>query len=143
VTEERKQMERALRDVFVPVLRELGFKGSLPHFRRLRPQQLDLVSFQYFSSGGSFVVEVAKAPPEGITTSWGEFIPPEKANVTWINERLRLGAPPEGGDHWYSFGPRSYDPPAKPRPYEHYVAVANEVAEDMKSQGEQWLRAGR
>jgi hypothetical protein len=135
-------MERALREVLVPVLRELGFKGSLPHLRRRRPEQLDLLSFQYFSSGGSFVVELAKAPPEGITTSWGKFVPPEKANVTWVDRRLRLGAASVGSDHWYSFGPRSYEPPARARPYEHYLAVARQVAADMRTQGEEWLRAG-
>ena len=135
-------MERALREVFIPVLRELGFQGSLPHFRRRRPDQLDLVSFQYFSSGGSFVVELAKAPPDGITTSWGKFVPPEKANATWVGTRLRLGASRVETDHWYSFGPRNYDPPQKPRSYDHYVAVARQVAEDMRSQGEEWFRAG-
>lgn len=32
---ERKKMDAALKQVVIPILREQGFKGSLPHFRRV------------------------------------------------------------------------------------------------------------
>ena len=142
MNDERTLMEKALKEVVVPKLRKLGFKGSLPHFRRLRENQLDLLSFQYYSAGGSFVVEIAKAPPEGITTSWGKFIPPDKANVTWVNERLRLGSEPEKGvnDYWFEFGRLSYEPEKKPASYEHLLNVAQEVAELLDRQAEPWWR---
>lgn len=143
MTDERTLMESALKEVVVPKLRKMGFKGSLPHFRRVREKQLDLLSFQYYSAGGSFVVEIAIAPAEGITTSWGKHIPPEKANVTWVNERLRLGSElTKGiGDHWFQFGRRSYEPGQKAAPYEQFVTVAQEVASLLDTQAEAWWRA--
>ena len=143
MTDERTLMVKALKEVIVPKLRKMGFKGSLPHFRRIREKQLDLLSFQYDSAGGSFVVEIAKAPAEGITTSWGKYIPPGKANVTWVNERLRLGSEPAKGidDYWFSFGRRSYEPEEKLAPYEQFLAVAQEVASLLDKQAEAWWHA--
>lgn len=143
MTDERTLMEKALKEIVVPRLRQIGFKGSLPHFRRVREKQLDLLSFQYYSAGGSFVVEIAKAPAEGITTRWGKFIPPDKANVTWVNERLRLGSEPTKGigDHWFKFGRRSFEPEKKPAPYEHFVSVAQELASLIDTQAESWWHA--
>lgn len=40
-------MIAALKAVFVPVLRERGFKGSFPHFRRIRPDRIDLLTVQF------------------------------------------------------------------------------------------------
>ena len=65
MTEHRKLMERALREMFVVELRRLGFKGSLPHFRRVSEQRVDYLTVQFNSAGGSFVVEVTSAGPDG------------------------------------------------------------------------------
>jgi Domain of unknown function (DUF4304) len=71
MSEPRDQMIAALREVVVPVLRNMGFSGSFPHFRRIRESQIDLLTFQFDRHGGSFVVEVATCAPEGFTTHWG------------------------------------------------------------------------
>ena len=51
----RAAMEVALKKIVVPELRTLGVRGSFPHFRRVEKQRIDLLSFQFYSSGGSFV----------------------------------------------------------------------------------------
>jgi hypothetical protein len=42
----REAMDAALKETFVPALRERGFKGSLPHFRRLLSDRIDLLAVQ-------------------------------------------------------------------------------------------------
>lgn len=104
-------MDAALRRAIDEHLRPDGFSGSLPHLRRRLPQRVDLLTFQYFSSGGSFAVEVATCPPDGFVTSWNERIPPSKVTAHDIPApRGRLGSDsfPEG-DHWFDFAPRSYE----------------------------------
>jgi uncharacterized protein DUF4304 len=59
MSESRDKMIDALRRVIVPTLRNMGFTGSFPHFRRIRETRIDLLTFQFNRSGGSFVVEVA------------------------------------------------------------------------------------
>lgn len=95
-------MRVSLKNLLVPVLRERGFKGSLPHFRRAKNDQIDLLTVQFDRHGGGFVVEVAKCSPDGFTTHWGRHIPPNKVTAWDLNKRHRLGAP-VGGDHWFRF----------------------------------------
>lgn len=95
-------MMASLKNLVVPVLRERGFKGSFPHFRRLKNDQIDLLTFQFDRHGGGFVIEISKCPPEGFTTAWGKQILPNKVTAWDMNERHRLGAP-AGGDHWFRF----------------------------------------
>lgn len=71
-------MTNALKKMVVTYLRENGFKGAFPHFRRHNENHMDLITFQFNRYGGSFVVELAFCPAEGITTSWGEVIPPKR-----------------------------------------------------------------
>ncbi|MFD1706722.1 DUF4304 domain-containing protein [Siminovitchia sediminis] len=89
---DRKMMDVALKNIVIPKLREQGFKGSFPHFRRVSENDIDLITFQFNRWGGSFVVEIATCPNDGTTMSWGEKVPPEKVNAHHINERFRLGA---------------------------------------------------
>jgi len=86
------RMVKALQEIVVARLRQKGFKGSFPHFRRSYPNRMDLLTFQFDKRGGGFVIEIAKCPPDGITTHWGEHIPPNKVRAWDIhpNERLRL-----------------------------------------------------
>lgn len=138
---QRQKMLAVIKEQVVPMLRELGFRGSFPHFRRIGSSQIDLLSIQFYSSGGSFVVEVAKCPKDGFTTGWGEQIPPNKVNVTYLSERLRLGSDLSTGqaDHWYVFGLRNYDagyPELKPDSL--YRRLAEDVIADVKTQAVPW-----
>lgn len=61
---DRQTIEEALRSKCVPTLRHAGFKGAFPNFYRDTEGFVALVSFQFFSSGGSFCVNLSFADPE-------------------------------------------------------------------------------
>jgi hypothetical protein len=102
----RNEMNAALKDIFVPALRVLGFKGSLPHFRRILAERVDILTVQFDRYGGGFVVEISRCSPEGITTPWGEYIPANKVTAHYLNSdnRHRLGSPnPDTDGRWFRF----------------------------------------
>jgi hypothetical protein len=117
-----------LKKTAVPVLRELGFQGSFPHFRRIGREQVDVLTFQFSSSGGSFVVEIGACPPQGFE-SCGEHILPEKVKLVHLLRRMRLGAKDEHSDHWFSFDKANY------------AQVANATVPFIRGQGEAWWKA--
>ncbi len=139
----RAALESALRESVIPDLRERGFRGSFPHFRRLLPTRIDLLTFQFYSSGGSFVVEIAQCGADGAKLSW-KTVAPEKSTAIDVLPRLRLGSDPANRrhDHWFVFGKRNYEaghehvePPA------HYQQIASRVKELVGTQGETyWQR---
>ncbi|WP_191556767.1 DUF4304 domain-containing protein [Metabacillus idriensis] len=53
---------------------------------------IDLITFQFNKWGGSFVVELASCPSQGIISSWGEEIPSNKITAHNMDKRFRLGA---------------------------------------------------
>jgi hypothetical protein len=79
MSESQEQMIAVLRETVVPVLRELRFPGSFPHFRCICETKIDLLTFQFNRHGGSFVVEIAVCGVDGFTTAWGEKIPAKKS----------------------------------------------------------------
>jgi hypothetical protein len=83
-------MNDVLRDRVVPVLRQRGFRGSMPHFRCVVYDTLRLLTFQFRSSGGSFVVELGHCPSGDFTTSYGAVIPQSKMNITYLSPRSRF-----------------------------------------------------
>ena len=87
-------MDRALKAIVVPELRTRGFTGSFPHFRRIRPDRIDLVSFHFPRRGGQFVVELSQCGPAGIAFEGEEAIPPDKVTVndTFPGDRFCLRA---------------------------------------------------
>lgn len=140
----RESMDAALKRAVASRLRPLGFKGSLPHLRRRSDRRIDLISVQYFSSGGSFVVEVAACGPDGYTTSWGKHIDATKVRAQDIpTPRPRLGSEnfPEFGDHWFVFGPRNYEAGSeKVYPPQHYDDIAADVIRLVAEQAEPFWR---
>ena len=99
-------MVSSLKRLLVPALRERGFKGSLPHFRRPMTDRIDLLTVQFDKWGGGFVIEVSKCAPDGITTYWGKQIPPNRVTAWDMHpdQRHRLGSPKVGVDgHWFRF----------------------------------------
>ncbi|MCM3666268.1 DUF4304 domain-containing protein [Mesobacillus subterraneus] len=102
-SDDRKMMDTALKKIVIPILWDQGFKGSFPHFRK-NNDYIDLVTFQFNKWGGSFIVELAVSPLEGITEPWGEHISPNKITAHHINKRHRLGAKSEEEDGiWFKF----------------------------------------
>jgi hypothetical protein len=102
----REAMITSLKTTFVPALRERGFKGSFPHFRRLSRERIDLLTVQFNRRGGSFIVEISQCKTDGVITHWGKYIPGEKVTAWDLhpNKRHRLGSSGKGKDgHWFSF----------------------------------------
>lgn len=99
----RVDMIKALKKSVIPYLREYGFKGSFPHFRRRNEEYIDLITFQFNRYGGSFVVELAFCPKEGVTMSWGEEVPPNKVTAHDINDRYRLKESKDEYETWFDY----------------------------------------
>jgi hypothetical protein len=126
----RDKMINALRQIVVPTLRDMQFKGTFPHFKRPRESQMDLLAFQFSRWGGSFVIEVAWCDPKGWLKRTGEIVEPDEVRVNHINpkQRLRLGSnPPKQADYWFRFEPESDG---------IYADVALEALTLVRSQGE-------
>lgn len=99
-------MVRALKAVVVPLLREHGFTGSFPHFRRLHQLRIDLLTFQFDRHGGGFIIEIGRCGPQGFTTHWGKQIPPEKVRAWDLPAKQRARIQPRNGsgtDSWFRF----------------------------------------
>jgi hypothetical protein len=138
----RKAMDKALKEIAVPVLRERGFRGSYPRFHRTNQTSVDLLNFQFRDrSGGMFVVEIGKVPLEGYTFN-GVHIPAEKLSTAYIpRKRLRLGKTALGqSDPWFIFDPEwerrrltrllmRLRPPS-------YERIAEVVAQSIETEGE-------
>lgn len=71
VNKGRLVMTTALKNIVDPHLREHGFKGSFLHFRRKKLTHIDLITFQFKSYGGSFVVNLMTCPIEGVVDCFG------------------------------------------------------------------------
>lgn len=123
-------MISSLKKIVIPVLREKGFKGSFPHFRRITEEKIDLLTFQFDRYGGGFVIEIAVCSPDGWTHYWGKKVPPNKVTAHDLHpdNRLRL----KGGD-WFRYdAPDSDD--------NIYDDVANEVLNYLSEAEEYWKR---
>ena len=67
---------------------------------------IDLLTIQFDRWGGGFVIEISKCSLDGITTLWGEHVPPNRVSAWDVNppNRPRLGAPrPQDDGHWFRF----------------------------------------
>ncbi|WP_010252792.1 DUF4304 domain-containing protein [Acetivibrio cellulolyticus] len=100
---ERKEMIKYLKDEVVPVLRNKGFKGTFPHFRRPTETHIDLMTFQFDKWGGGFVIELAVCPLTGVTLYWGKQIAPSKVTAHDVNKRYRLGSSNLNSDYWFRY----------------------------------------
>ena len=86
----RREMVKQLDNIVVPILRRTGFTGSFPHFRRLKMDKINLLTFQFDRSGGGFVIEIANCQPTGFTTPWGKKIEPIKLTAHDFYHRKRI-----------------------------------------------------
>ncbi|MGJ8641090.1 MAG: DUF4304 domain-containing protein [Opitutaceae bacterium] len=104
MNESRKQMNEALKATVIPHLRDVGFKGSFPHFRRLNNKRTELLTFQFSRYGGQFVVEIAVGPTVPFEDYTGKKIEPKKMTAHDLSIRKRIG-PKKAGytDFWFIF----------------------------------------
>jgi hypothetical protein len=130
----RDKMIDALNAIVVPVLRERGFRGSLPHFRRPSAGKIDLLSFQFDKWGGGFLIEISTCAESGITTYWGENIPANKVRAVDNHPDQRHRITPGKGnstDDWFR-----YDQQSLIRSSKMYQQVASSVLSHLdKAEG--------
>ena len=134
----REKMNLALKAIAVAKLRQLGFKGSFPHFRRIYQKHAELVVFQFNKYAGSFVVEIASITTEQVGTHWKADLSLSNANVYDTDKRHRLGAV-GNGDNWFVFGKTNDEPNHEQIEADSvYESIAERVAALFASEGEQW-----
>jgi len=138
LSDDRAAMIESLKRIVVPGLRQSGFKGSYPHFRRPLKNRIDLLTFQFDKYGGGFVVEIAKAPPGDFDTGWGEIVPVDKLHVAHLSpmDRFRLGSRTPTGDYWFR-----YDRGKLFRGKPTFDELADRVSVHFHDQGEKWWNA--
>jgi hypothetical protein len=115
-SETREAMNGALKELVVPALRALGFMGSLPHFRRVSGDSLDLLTFQFDKWGGGFVIEIARSLDKPVTTYWGKVVSPTKLTAHDLHADQRFRIQPRAGsgvDAWFRFDDGRVDEVAK------------------------------
>jgi hypothetical protein len=131
-----EKMVAALKQTVVPQLRSRGFRGTFPHFRRIGPEQVDLLTFQFDKWGGGFVIEIARCAPEGIVHPWGKRIPAADVTVWNVHPRARLRLQPLLGSStsdWFR-----YDQPAAEEGIGVYAEVAEHVLPYLESADKWW-----
>ncbi len=105
--EKRQRIDKALSEIIIPFLRENGFKGSMPHFRRKQSDRINLLTFQHSLNEAKFVIEIANCHSEGTTSSWGKVIPKNKVTAHDMSDRLRLGSERNNTDYWFDYSKTS------------------------------------
>ena len=144
MSEHSARMMGALKTRFVPALRERGFAGSFPHFRRRLPERVDYLTVQFYSAGGSFVLEVGRTGPDGFTDGPWKHLPVDKIGVGHIFYDRRRLTPRDAhggrrGRDRFEFAPRSYDASQPLKPQEFYDAIADQALAVFIATGEPWL----
>ena len=130
----RTNMISILKKNVVPELRQRGFKGSFPHFRRITNKKIDLITFQFDRYGGGVVIEIGVCSPEGFIHYWGEKVPPNKVTAHDLspNNRLRLK---ENEGEWFRYDVENEFGNI-------YEVVANEVLEHLSEAEAYWKDKG-
>lgn len=98
----KEQMRSALHQHTIPRLRKMGFTGRYPHFRRVREDCIELLSFQTNSYGGCFTVEVSAVFPGHAEPNYtlAEGATLEALTVFSTNRRYRLPGMYNGWFHY-------------------------------------------
>ena len=133
----KQEIELALKKTLIPILRDMGFKGSLPNFRRIDEGFISLINFQFYSSGGSFCVNLSYAGPN--RENVGHCPPAELNNLTVSHTRDRIRLGETQGDNWFSFGTTNYgECRGTPEPLSQIITTIGQL---LRDQAEPWWKA--
>ena len=136
MNKDRQLMNAAIKELVIPELRERGFKGAFPHFRRIASDFIHLLTFQFDRYGGGFVIEIAKAPNEPFVTGWGKVIEQKKLRAHDLSERVRIH--PKGRlensstDDWFRYDKKLFFQK------NIYLIVAKQVLKNLFIADEYW-----
>ena len=104
---ERNRMIDSLKEIVIPELRNMNFKGSFPHFRKIENRKTNLLTFQFDRSGGGFIIELANWNESEFKTSWDKIIPINKLTAHDLNNRQRIYPntliEENGTDSWFRY----------------------------------------
>ena len=105
-------MIKSLNENFIPELRNRGFKGSFPHFRKIENGMTNLLTFQFDQDGGGFIIELANWNEPEFKTHWGEIIKLNKLRAHDLHERKRIYpntlTEENGKDSWFRYDKKSF-----------------------------------
>jgi hypothetical protein len=141
MTLDRQNMQEAIKRIVVPEIRTLGFKGSLPHFRRRGDGEHQLLMLFFNKYGGSFYVEAGRVSDQRVRELqrlWekaGNSLAESSLTVGHCSQRARLGPNgfSAGQDHWFVFGPDNTGPSVyRHQPESVYNDIAKQVASRIK-----------
>jgi hypothetical protein len=124
----------------VPLLRELGFKGSFPHFYRSVGEHVDLLTFQFRLDGSSFIVEISYADATRKNVYFRPETPVAKLRASATTNRYRLGKQTEpGGDgRWFELDHGLMTSQAS-----HFKKLALQVNDLIAREGNAWWEVQR
>ena len=134
----RDEMNAEIKSTVVPALRDLGFKGSFPHFYRVIDKHVDLATVQFASAGGSFAIEIGYADQGRNNVYIHKETPAKKLRVSQTTIRRRLGAEDDGSDFWFVYdGERPFGISAASK------QLASTAKELLESQAVEWWNLHR
>ena len=140
MSERRRAIEEKIKEITVPLLRSMEFKGSYPHFYRAIGDHVDLLMFHFHRDGTSFIVEISFADPARTNVYFRPETPVAKLQVPSTTKRYRLGRSVEsGGDGtWFTLEPGRLTTQAR-----HFNKVALKVNNLIIGEAEPWWEAHR
>ena len=107
MSEERNKMIESLKEIVIPKLRDLNFKGSFPHFRRIENGKTNLLTFQFDRNSGGFIIELANWNGTEFKTHWDKIIPLNKLTAHDLDKRQRIYpnslTEQNGTDSWFRY----------------------------------------
>jgi len=138
MTIHRELMMKALSAVFFPALRQWGFVGSFPHFRRQSDRRIDFLNVQFNRYGGSFCLNIGQTGPEGLVDSHWPGLTLAATTVGHLHHRSRVG---RGflAKQWFEFGSESHASPEPAKPVKFYEGIAAEAGRAFEKDGERWF----
>lgn len=89
----REIMLKALNKTVIKDLKEQGFTGKYPHFKKKKEDCIELISFQANKYGGSFTMEVSAVFPDSKVTNLSDLnaqVDENDIEVACTNQRYRL-----------------------------------------------------
>ena len=89
--ERSNAVRTALKQKVVPALRDVGFRGTFPHFTRRLENRIDLINFEFSTHGPGLYVNIGRCGPGGVTLANGTTYPPGKVRCHHCKAQRRLG----------------------------------------------------
>ena len=112
MSKERDEMINSLKEIVVPKLIALNFKGSFPHFRRTIEEKTNLITFQFDRNGGGFVIELANYEGLQFKNVFGKILPVTKMNAHHLDNRQRIYPnvieEENGTDSWFRYDQKKF-----------------------------------